>query len=299
MKLIFSRKGFDSGSGGMASPILPDGSLYMLPIPDAEGRIRYSQIQHASHNLGELVAQLSAGRLSPDLPAHLDPDLYPDSLPRLPGWRPIFGQCGAAQTHLLNLQVQAGDIFLFFGWYRHTQWAGQRLQFRKEDKEGRHVIFGWLQIGQVLPVSDPASHPDWSKYHPHLDGHSRHPNDTLYLASEALSLPGLPAACRKGSGSFPCLSDKLVLSQAGASRSIWKLPGWFYPASSRKPLSYHAAPDRWTLQDDGSVILKSVGRGQEFVLDCADYPEAIDWLAGLINLDPHPRSEDSHLARLF
>jgi hypothetical protein len=33
MKVILSRKGFDSASGGMPSPILPDGTLISLPIP--------------------------------------------------------------------------------------------------------------------------------------------------------------------------------------------------------------------------------------------------------------------------
>ena len=33
MKLIFSRKGFDSSAGGIPSPILPDGRMISLPIP--------------------------------------------------------------------------------------------------------------------------------------------------------------------------------------------------------------------------------------------------------------------------
>ena len=38
MKIILSRKGFDSSNGGCPSPILPDGTLLSMPIPsnDAE-----------------------------------------------------------------------------------------------------------------------------------------------------------------------------------------------------------------------------------------------------------------------
>ena len=36
MKLILSRKGFDSSCGEQASPIMPDGTLLSLPIPDDE-----------------------------------------------------------------------------------------------------------------------------------------------------------------------------------------------------------------------------------------------------------------------
>ena len=34
MKIIISRKGFDSGSGGFPSPIMPDGTLLTTPIPE-------------------------------------------------------------------------------------------------------------------------------------------------------------------------------------------------------------------------------------------------------------------------
>ena len=33
MKIILSRKGFDSASGGLCNPILPDGTLLSMPIP--------------------------------------------------------------------------------------------------------------------------------------------------------------------------------------------------------------------------------------------------------------------------
>lgn len=29
--------------------------------------------------------------------AHIDPDLRKDAYPRMPGWRPLFGQSGSAQ----------------------------------------------------------------------------------------------------------------------------------------------------------------------------------------------------------
>ena len=35
MKIILSRKGFDSENGGYPSPILPNGTLLSIPIPSA------------------------------------------------------------------------------------------------------------------------------------------------------------------------------------------------------------------------------------------------------------------------
>ena len=41
MKVILSRKGFDSSYGGTASPILPDGTLLSLPIPSKAETVKY------------------------------------------------------------------------------------------------------------------------------------------------------------------------------------------------------------------------------------------------------------------
>lgn len=68
MKIIFSRKGFDSGakSGGVASPILPAGTPCPLPIPEpaeSERGWAYAQIQMAGQSLGDLVEQLTGNRI--------------------------------------------------------------------------------------------------------------------------------------------------------------------------------------------------------------------------------------------
>ena len=42
MRLILSRKGFDSANGGCPSPIFPDGSMLSLPIPSRSAPHRYS-----------------------------------------------------------------------------------------------------------------------------------------------------------------------------------------------------------------------------------------------------------------
>ncbi|WP_121240714.1 hypothetical protein [Sulfurisoma sediminicola] len=44
MKLILSRKGFDSAAGGIASPILPDGRMISLPIPSQADNFTFADI---------------------------------------------------------------------------------------------------------------------------------------------------------------------------------------------------------------------------------------------------------------
>src|SRR5690349_10684876 len=100
MKIVLSRKGFDSSAGGCASPIV-DGRLVSLPIPDADSRITYAQVRHeAVGALDHVVSDLTRGRIHGSHGAHLDPDLDAGATARLHGWQPIFGQVDAAQSHL-------------------------------------------------------------------------------------------------------------------------------------------------------------------------------------------------------
>ena len=48
---------------------------------------------------------------------------------REPGWRPLFGQEGAAETHLANQGVGTGDVFLFFGLFRPVEKAGDGWRY--------------------------------------------------------------------------------------------------------------------------------------------------------------------------
>jgi len=154
MRLILSRKGFDSASGGVANPVLPSGRMCMLPIPEqAPGRALappYDEILFDGAPIGTMVEQLTRGRISATTRAHLDPDLCSESRPRAPGWRPVFGQSGAAERHLRNQHVGPGDIFLFFAWLRHTELRDGRLCYRTPE-QSVHALLGWLQIERRIP----------------------------------------------------------------------------------------------------------------------------------------------------
>src|SRR6266849_6682087 len=97
MRLVLSRKGFDASSGGCASPILRDGSLLSIPIPES-GSVPYADIVAPDgRTYAEVMTSLG---IKPVGTAHFDPDLEEASRTRLPGWRPMFGQAGAASAHL-------------------------------------------------------------------------------------------------------------------------------------------------------------------------------------------------------
>jgi hypothetical protein len=286
MKIILSRKGFDSSIGKVPSPIFPSGELRSLPIPDHDQPVQastrcYKDIRAGYRSLAALVDDLTNGVITPDCPVHLDPDLALDSVPRLPGWKPVFGQAGAAERHLQNQGVGAGDIFVFYGWFRNVVEQAGRYRYVPEDP-GRHVIFGWLQIEQRIPVDDRARIPVWARDHAHCCRAKRDKLDSLYISTDRITLPNATVD-KPGAGIFPCFHPDLCLTAPGSLRSIWRLPAWMYPAAGRSGLSYHRNLQRWTAGPD-HVLLQTVGRGQEFVLDCDGYPEALDWLAAILRI---------------
>ncbi|NNK15048.1 MAG: hypothetical protein HKP52_12490 [Desulfofustis sp.] len=283
MKIILSRKGFDSASGGCPSPILPDGRLTVLPIPDPLSSIRYGDISMAGIKAGKLVEDLTDGRVGGTDTAHLDPDITPESLKRKRGWRPIFGQRGAAQGHLRNQRVGPGDLFLFYGLFKETDKEESKYRWKKS-AVARHIIWGWLQVDEIFEVTpDLAVKYGWMSYHPHFE-HADDRNNVIYLSKQILKAPGSEA--RPGSGVFSHINPALLLSSArwGSGASSWELPGWCYPKKGVYPLSYHGKMERWQ-RSGATTLLRAVPRGQEFVLDTVHYPEAIEWVSSLLTLN--------------
>lgn len=129
MRIIFSRKGFDSGSGGGPSPIVA-GRPVTLPIPNGG----YSRTRWSDLGLGDHVATASRGKMGGADFCHHDPMF-------LHGGTALLGQCHAAQSHLVNQGVAPGDVFLFFG------------LFAGEGEARHHRIFGWLEIAAIEPFA--------------------------------------------------------------------------------------------------------------------------------------------------
>jgi hypothetical protein len=288
MRIIFSRKGFDSGMGRVASPIFPSGALCSLPIPEPDSPAplrRYGEIRFGEQTLGPLVRDLTRGKLSSHVKAHLDPDLDAAAIrPRPAGWRPLFGQSGPAERHLRNRGVAEGDLFLFFGWFRRVERDAVSGAFHYvEGAPDLHCLYGWLRVAERISVQGGAL-PTWAHDHPHWQDHQATPAttiNTLYVAADHLHLPGVKGDL-PGGGIFRRYAEPLRLTAPDVSRGVWHLPAWFHPWGRSSALSYHANPDRWRVSGE-SVRVRTVARGQEFVLDCDHYPETRYWLAQLFD----------------
>jgi Nucleotide modification associated domain 3 len=206
MRIIFSRKGFDSAAGKAPSPII-EWEPISLPIPTE----RRSETSYRLAGLGNIVEHMTKGRIGADNLCHEDP--------MFSNGRWAFGQTGAAQSHLERNGVGVGDVFLFFGLFASF-----------DGRDRHHRIFGYLEIDEVRYLGGRPSKSDnpkgFLRRHPHTIGEWNE-NNTLYLGSGA-----------KARNAHPCLR----LTKPGAPVSIWTVPAWLKAAG----LTYHSNPTRWT-----------------------------------------------------
>lgn len=202
-------------------------------------------------------------------------------------WLPAFGQHDIAQSHLDKRQVGPGDLFLFFGWFRRVERYGPSGKWRYDPMApDLHVLFGWLQIGLVLKLSEydawRSDYP-WLDNHPHVQNRASYTrNNALYVAREHLSFGPQGAIC-PGGGAFSHFKSSLQLTHPESRlRSTWRVPGWMAPHSGpgSPTLSYHGSTRRWGVDDldADSAKQESVPKGQEFVLAGFDEGRASTWL---------------------
>lgn len=273
MKIILSRKGFDSSAGGVPSPLV-NGRPVSLPIPTRmPSETTYGDLPDDTL---ELVCDLTKGRIAAACPCHLDPDLDRNALPRLPGWRGALGQVGAAQSHLANHDVGPGDVFLFWGLFRPLT-RGISTQPWRFIGTPEHRIFGWLQVDELLLVyEDPASvlvkYP-WLSAHPHI-ATGWPPNNTVYISRQHLNVRGIRSGTR-GFGLFR--RGTRLTHPSSAKPSKWQLPSWLNPLNGGVGMTYHPR-ERWTAEG----ALRCAARGQEFIADIGGRADAMDWLAQLL-----------------
>ncbi|WP_336987224.1 hypothetical protein [Altererythrobacter aquiaggeris] len=244
MKIIFSRKGFDSAAGGGPSPIVGCRPV-SLPIPSCG----HSRTTYGDLELGDHAAKASRGKLGAADFCHHDPMFLADRTC-------LFGQCSAAQTHLENQQVGRGDVFVFFGLFREEQ------RGKEQEGEPHHRIFAFMEIAEIVRLEGCCGERKAELEvigHPHALGmHAK--NDVIYAGAGQTAQRASPA---------------LRLTVPGGPPSLWNRPAWL----TQGGLSYHGRADRWL----PGYRLRSVARGQEFVADIGRRKAPRKWLDTIIS----------------
>ena len=223
--MVLSRKGFDSANGGIMSPIFEDGTMVSFPIPSKDvekDNIRYDELFCDGICMKTILNALGYRGAEH---CHLDPDLAKDRRREsIREWTPAFGQINQAATYLKNQHISEGDLFLFFGIFRHIKQNHGKYEYvRRTDKTEDtylgmplQVVWGYLQVGGIITDPDEQKKLFW---HPHACDKRiyEEKDNVIFTASRQLSFaPEMP-----GAGTF-LYDKKRVLTMPGKSKATWK-----------------------------------------------------------------------------
>lgn len=272
MKVVLSRKGFDTENGGIPSIILPNKELLSFPIPSDSDSIKFTDLNHPIYgNYFEIINNLKPNQLKKNQTCHLDPDIYQYIRKRENNWQPIFGPYFRAYSHLKEHNIKENDIFLFFGSFKESELNNSTLVYKKGAQE-KHIIFGYFQIGKI--VKENRFVQDWMVYHPHVPPNRNiDENNVVFIATNKLSFNNqLP-----GASALHYLTKEIVLTKKDGDRYLSKSKWNFssYTFGKKIEISYHQN-DNWRKE-----YFQSAKRGQEFVLE--ETKDVEKWAQTIIN----------------
>jgi hypothetical protein len=286
-RLILSRKGFDGSAGGGDSPMLPDGRLVSLPIPEnpavrPTARVRFDDLRLEGLDYLTLLRSLyprrshDPHRSFDNEIVHLDPDLVPAVLEgrATPSFRGLFGQAGSAAQHLLNQGVGEGDLFLFFGRFRATEATSDGSYRFLPHERSFHAVFGYLEVDERIVMRDdlrgerypPAR--AWAPDFPHfLPTYRKRPGpEVVFIGKE------------KRFGPLGPCDDGLRLTRPESDRlCAWRLPASF----DEVDVTYNPRTAKRDWRVCGEYIeFFAASRGQEFV--CRPTSAVRRWAENLV-----------------
>lgn len=207
--IVLSRKGMDTVTGKMASPIFYESKkMLSLPIPiinedeikSEKNRIIQTQIQYNNEYLN-VINNLNENFGKQTL--HFDPLLDNNAITATENIKfefvPSLGQCGPAATYILNGFEENGVtpenttiIFLFFGRFHFVNKDNKYIKnYKHYDvlkpylSKDLHVIWGYLVVDKIVPLT--KNNREEYSWHPHsteyytLNSKSTN-NNTLFIS---------------------------------------------------------------------------------------------------------------------
>ncbi len=260
MKIIFSRKGFDSTAGGFPSPIFPDGRLFSIPIPSSKDNCVYKDLDfhYKNDSIQSILNDLTQRNIhskkwsecdytTDTQCCHYDPMPFSDH--EFSGI--ALGQVNSAESHLRKQGVDEGDIFLFYGWFKRVHKINGRWIYDIHQPD-IHLIWSYMQINErIFLDSQDDQHIALNKYpflaqHPHI-GEQRGLKNSIYLSRKSSIFNYQDTRCLTDTKNYK-------------GRATWRMP-----AVMNQPKAFSYLND-FSLDNDETIISYR-GYGQEFVLD--------------------------------
>ena len=217
MKIILSRKGFDSANGGIVSPIMEDGTLVSFPIPSKDKDL-FDDLMYCDQPYSKILEDLN---YKGGHNCHVDPDLSIDRRKdKIEGWCPIFGQRNSSAVYLTKtVEIKPGDLILFFGNYHKVKCVDGKYQYIKKSGDfysdnDLQVIWGYMQVGKIIKEAEEQKKYTW---HPHSSKERINgKNNVMFLATDSLSFnQNMP-----GAGVLKYREDR-VLTAKNCAKATW------------------------------------------------------------------------------
>ena len=267
MKVILSRKGFDSSNGGIVSPIFEDGTMVSFPIPSKDPD-KYCDLYHEGTPYSDILSDL---HYKGNEFCHMDPDLDQGRrISAIDGWCPAFGQINASASYLKNIGVAKGDVFLFFGNFHYVKKVNGHYRYIRHSGDfykdnDLQVIWGYLQVGEII---DNPSEQEQLWWHPHSSKRRiNNKTNVIFKASERLSFDE-----RKPGAGLLTFDVKRVLTMEDNNKATWKR-NTVYDIE-------HILSNRMNLARDPSKGIYYAGIWQE--LGLAESEECAAWARSII-----------------
>ncbi|MGN9019682.1 hypothetical protein ACTNBM_11765 [Lachnospiraceae bacterium HCP1S3_C3] len=267
MKVILSRKGFDSSNGGIVSPIFEDGTMISFPIPSPD-KDTFDDLIYGKEQYTKILNDLNyKGKKN----CHVDPDLNQSRRKKqIEGWFPAFGQIDSSASYLKNCGIGEGDIFLFFGNFHFVEKNEGKYRYIRKTGDfykdnDIQVIWGYLQVGEI--IDDVSKQKDvW--WHPHsCDVRISNKTNVIFKAKDRLSFDNN----KLGAGLLD-FDKKRVLTLEGFSKGIWK--------NNKVYDLEHIYGNRKNSAKDSAKGIYYAGIWQELVLVESD--ECSEWAKSII-----------------
>ncbi len=259
MKIIFSRKGFDSKAGGFPSLIFPDNQLFSIPIPSSTSHCDYSRLtfKYRDEPIQNILNQVTKNKIHNGSRhecnyaqavqgCHHDPMFIKEKN------RFSLGQTSGAKSHLRKQGIKPDDIFLFYGWFKRISLIDGNWRYVKSERD-LHLIWSWMTVDEVIKLDNSDQRnsalnkfPELS-VHPHMAKDCSWKPNTIYLSKEH---------CLPQFSNIRCLTD----TKNYGGRSTWRLPMCLNQPQAFTHLKSFSP-------DNTDVIIRYCGYGQEFVLD--------------------------------
>ena len=320
MRIVLSRKGYDSSYGGMPSPVFIDKDvkdwncrMFSLPIPevrnagkDQKGHKLYEDVDtdvlstEIKYPVGfPVVSKMPIigdnEKEHKKFHVHLDPDIRPEIHNKvIDGWIPILGQDSQAASHLRDNIEEGEDIlFLFFGLFQfyvieNGSWV------KKKDSREFHAIWGYMWCNEVLDLDKKPELATRYRWHPHCkyiikemgrDNAPFVPNNTLFIGNNGtLPLVGVNV-CSYGVFKY----DRILhLSMRECpNRTHWRknsLP-WLDFKNGMSNMSYNKNSEGREIFHQGDCkYFLAASIGQEFVVnkDISCSEKVCKWLRDIM-----------------